>query len=128
MRARLEAELAEVGPARLHARLSQQDPDAAARILPSNGRRIVRALEVIELTGGPFEASLPDPTPYYPAVHIGVDRDPAALDTRIADRVDLMWRAGLPDEVRELEAARAAAGPHGQPGAGLPAGAASPGR
>jgi tRNA dimethylallyltransferase len=103
LRARLEAELAEVGPARLHARLAGRDPEAAARILPSNGRRIVRALEVIELTGRPFEAALPDPTPYYPAVHIGVDLDPPTLDERVATRVDHMWELGLADEVRELE-------------------------
>ena len=66
------------------------DPAAAATILPSNGRRIVRALEVIELTGGPFRASLPEPRPHYPAVVVGVDRDPAELDERIA-------RAGRPD-------------------------------
>ena len=56
VRARLEGELAEVGPAALHARLARLDPAAGAAVLPSNGRRIVRALEVIELTGGPFRA------------------------------------------------------------------------
>jgi tRNA dimethylallyltransferase len=102
VRARLEAELAATGPAPLHARLRAADPAAAARILPSNGRRIVRALEVIELTGGPFVAELPDSRPFYPAVSIGVDLDPAALDERIATRVDRMWAAGLVDEVRAL--------------------------
>jgi tRNA dimethylallyltransferase len=102
LRAALEAELATVGPASLHARLAATDPAAAERILPSNGRRIVRALEVIELTGGPFTARLPDPKPVYAAVHIGVDRDPAELDERIARRVDHMWAAGLVDEVRAL--------------------------
>ncbi|WP_436527105.1 tRNA (adenosine(37)-N6)-dimethylallyltransferase MiaA [Actinoplanes sp. HUAS TT8] len=105
IRARLEAELAETGPAPLFARLTERDPVAAAKILPSNGRRIVRALEVIELTGLPFTAALPDPKPYYDAVQIGVDRDPAELDERIARRVDLMWAAGLLDEVRALDAA-----------------------
>lgn len=103
IRARLEAELAETGPAPLFARLSERDPVAAAKILPSNGRRIVRALEVIELTGMPFTAALPDPKPYYASVQIGVDRDVAALDERIALRVDLMWAAGLLDEVRDLD-------------------------
>ena len=56
LRARLEAELAAAGPATLHARLSQVDPEAARGILPSNGRRVVRALEVLELTGRPFAA------------------------------------------------------------------------
>jgi tRNA dimethylallyltransferase len=113
LRSALEAELAEVGPAPLHARLAAVDPAAAARILPSNGRRIVRALEVIELTGEPFVARLPDPSPVYGAVRdglrgggrvvkIGVDRDPVELDERIARRVDHMWAAGLADEVRAL--------------------------
>ncbi|RKR90898.1 tRNA dimethylallyltransferase [Micromonospora pisi] len=102
LRARLEAELAEVGPAPLHARLREVDPEAAASILPGNGRRIVRALEVIELTGGPFTAALPDPKPWYESVQLGVDRDNASLDERIATRVDRMWAAGLVDEVRGL--------------------------
>jgi tRNA dimethylallyltransferase len=102
LRSRLEEELEAVGPAPLHARLTAADPRAAARILPSNGRRIVRALEVIELTGEPFTAALPDPTPAYPAVQIGVDLDPDELDARISARVDRMWVAGLVDEVRSL--------------------------
>lgn len=102
LRARLEQELALVGPASLHARLRAVDPEAAAHILPSNGRRIVRALEVIELTGRPFIASLPAPAPVYPSVRIGVDRDVAELDERIAVRVMRMWAAGLVDEVRSL--------------------------
>ncbi|MFG1899761.1 tRNA (adenosine(37)-N6)-dimethylallyltransferase MiaA [Micromonospora carbonacea] len=102
LRARLEAELAAVGPAPLHARLRAADPAAAEGILPGNGRRIVRALEVIELTGAPFTAALPEPTPYYPSVQLGVDLDTAALDERIALRVDRMWADGLVDEVRGL--------------------------
>ncbi|MFD1369233.1 tRNA (adenosine(37)-N6)-dimethylallyltransferase MiaA [Actinoplanes sichuanensis] len=107
IRARLEEELAAVGSGVLHARLGEQDPEAAAKILPSNGRRIVRALEVIELTGRPFTASLPDPRPVYESVQIGVDRETAELDERIALRVDLMWAAGLIDEVRGLAGIRA---------------------
>ncbi|MEU6076465.1 tRNA (adenosine(37)-N6)-dimethylallyltransferase MiaA [Micromonospora sp. NPDC047074] len=102
VRERLERELAEVGPAPLYARLREADPAAAAGILPGNGRRIVRALEVIELTGAPFTAGLPGPTPYYPSVQLGVDLDTALLDERIALRVDRMWAAGLVDETREL--------------------------
>jgi tRNA dimethylallyltransferase len=102
VRAGLEAELAESGPAPLFARLAAKDPEAAARILPGNGRRIVRALEVIELTGAPFTAALPEPTPYYDAVQIGVDRDTAELDERIGARVDAMWDGGLLDEVATL--------------------------
>jgi tRNA dimethylallyltransferase len=103
LRAALEADLAAIGPVAMHARLAARDPDAAARILPTNGRRIVRALEVVELTGAPFVATLPTPTPYYPAVHIGVDRDATELDERIAHRVQQMWADGLVDEVRLLE-------------------------
>jgi len=99
IRARLEGEAL---PA-LYDRLVALDPVAAASILPSNGRRIVRALEVIELTGRPFTASLPAPTPFYESVQIGVDREVAELDERIAARVELMWAAGLLDEVRALE-------------------------
>jgi tRNA dimethylallyltransferase len=102
LRARLEAELAAVGPVPLHDRLRAADPAAAARILPSNGRRIVRALEVIELTGAPFPAALPEPRPVYRAVTVGVDLTTAVLDERIAVRVDRMWAAGLVEEVRGL--------------------------
>jgi tRNA dimethylallyltransferase len=102
VRTRLEAELAAVGPARLHQRLSAADPVAAASILPANGRRIVRALEVIELTGAPFTASLPAPRPFYESVQVGVDLDTAVLDERIAVRVDRMWAAGLVEETRVL--------------------------
>jgi tRNA dimethylallyltransferase len=101
LRAALEAELAVAGPGPLHDRLRDLDPVAAERILPSNGRRIVRALEVIELTGKPFTASLPSPVPVYQALTIAVDR--ADLDERIALRVDRMWEQGLVEEVRALE-------------------------
>ncbi|MCZ2861067.1 tRNA (adenosine(37)-N6)-dimethylallyltransferase MiaA [Blastococcus sp. VKM Ac-2987] len=111
VRARLEAELAAVGPATLHGRLAGLDPAAAAAVLPSNGRRIVRALEVIELTGGPFRAALPDPRPHYPAVVVGLDRAPAELDQRIAVRVDRMWAAGFVDEVAALAAVGLREGP-----------------
>jgi tRNA dimethylallyltransferase len=111
VRARLEAELAATSPAQLHARLGTLDPEAAAAILPSNGRRIVRALEVIELTGGPFRARLPDPTPHYPVIGIGLDRDPAELDERIAVRVKRMWAAGFVAEVEALVAEGLREGP-----------------
>jgi tRNA dimethylallyltransferase len=104
LRAELEAELAASGPAPLHARLAALDPVAAERILPTNGRRIVRALEVIALTGGRFTAKLPQPRPFYRAHQIGVDLDATVLDERVATRVDHMWAAGLVDEVRTLEA------------------------
>jgi tRNA dimethylallyltransferase len=102
LRARLEAELAQLGPGPLHERLRRLDPVAAGRILPGNGRRIVRALEVVQLTGVPVRSALPAPTPHYPCRLIGVDLAPADLDRRIADRVDRMWQDGLVDEVRGL--------------------------
>jgi tRNA dimethylallyltransferase len=105
VRTRLEAELAEVGAAVLHARLAAVDPAAAAAILPSNGRRVVRALEVVETTGRSFTASLPDPGAYaVPAVQLGLTLDRATLDARIEARVDRMWEQGLVDEVRRLVA------------------------
>jgi tRNA dimethylallyltransferase len=100
VRARLEQRLAEDGPAALHAELAAAAPDAAAAILPTNGRRIVRALEVVALTGG-FTATLPEHRSHYDVVVIGVDRED--LDARIALRVDRMWAAGFLDEVRELD-------------------------
>ncbi|MEU9127729.1 tRNA (adenosine(37)-N6)-dimethylallyltransferase MiaA [Kitasatospora sp. NPDC048540] len=105
VRARLEAELEADGPGLLHRRLAELDPPAAAAILPSNGRRIVRALEVIEITGLPFTANLPGHTAVYDAVQIGVQVPRPELDERIGLRVDRMWQAGLLDEVRALELA-----------------------
>jgi tRNA dimethylallyltransferase len=102
IRARLESELAEVGPAVLHARLARLDPAAATAILPSNGRRIVRALEVIELTGQPFSATMPAYDHTRPAVQLGLTLPRPELDQRIADRVDRMWQAGLETEVKDL--------------------------
>ncbi|MEU3656621.1 tRNA (adenosine(37)-N6)-dimethylallyltransferase MiaA [Streptomyces sp. NPDC032161] len=104
VRARLEEELTERGPGALHARLAAADPEAGRAILPSNGRRIVRALEVIEITGRPFTANLPGNDAVYDTVQIGVDVARPELDERIALRVDRMWEAGLVDEVRDLEA------------------------
>lgn len=103
VRARLEAELAELGPGLLHARLRGIDPETAAGVDAQNGRRIVRALEVIEVTGEPKAARLPEtPVPWRPhrIVHLRSDR--AELVERLDARVDEMWRAGLVDEVRGL--------------------------
>jgi len=108
VRARLENELARLGPAALHARLAGLDPAAAAVILPGNGRRIVRALEVIEITGRPFAATMPPyesesrGLPDRPAVQIGLTLPRPELDQRIAARVDRMWQAGFEAEVRRL--------------------------
>ncbi|MEU4673354.1 tRNA (adenosine(37)-N6)-dimethylallyltransferase MiaA [Amycolatopsis sp. NPDC023774] len=105
VRARLDSEAGERGTATLYARLAEKDPAAAAAILPTNTRRIVRALEVIELTGEPFSANLPKPgPPRYSTALIGIDREAAELDERVDLRVERMFAAGLVDEVRELEA------------------------
>jgi tRNA dimethylallyltransferase len=111
VRAGLEAELAAVGPAELHSRLAEQDPESAAQILPENGRRIVRALEVVTITGAGFRAALPEPVYVDPAtVQIGVDIDRPTLDARIAERVRAMFDDGLVDEVRRLLAVGLAEG------------------
>jgi len=105
VRARWEARLSEVGAPVLHDELHAMDPDAAQAIERNNGRRIVRALEVIELTGEPFVAHLPPPQDVYPVHRFGIHIDRERLDSRIEDRVDAMWDDGFVDEVRRLEAA-----------------------
>ncbi len=103
VRERLESELEEIGSGALHKRLAEVDQAAAAQILPSNGRRIVRALEVIEITGGPYVATLPEHHYVYPgAVQIGLDVPRPELDERIGQRVDRMFDAGFVAEVRDL--------------------------
>jgi tRNA dimethylallyltransferase len=103
VRARWEARLAEVGVAQLHAQLAGVDADAAASILPSDGRRIVRALEVVELTGRPFAASAPTiGEPRWDTLIIGLDWDTGLLDARLAQRTDAMFRDGLVEEVAAL--------------------------
>lgn len=100
IRAGLYAALDEVGPEALHARLAQVDPVAAAAILPSNGRRIVRALEVVEITGRPFMARMPGFTSIFDTVTLGLDRND--LGARVERRVAAMMSAGLLDEIRGL--------------------------
>ncbi len=102
LRAQLEQRLAGEGPQQLHAELATLDPAAAAAILPTNGRRIVRALEVIQLTGAPFTASLPGFESVYDVTMIGLDGPNDWLDQRVDERVDRMFAAGLVDEVAGL--------------------------
>jgi tRNA dimethylallyltransferase len=102
VRAGLEAELADVGSAALHARLGRIDPATAAAILPTNGRKIVRALEVLAIGGGSFTGTMPAYESIYDAVLIGLERPTAELDERLTRRVDVMWDRGLVDEVRAL--------------------------
>lgn len=102
VRGRLEAELAETGPAELHRRLAAIAPEAAAGILPGNGRRIVRALEVIELTGS-YTSTLPSWRYALPDVlQFGLQVPRELLDERIEQRVQRMWAEGLVEEVRGL--------------------------
>lgn len=104
VRAALETEAERLGAPALHERLATVDPDAAAAILPGNVRRIVRALEVVEITGEPFSANLPAAgEARYGTVMVGVDRGVAELDERVDLRVEQMFAAGLVDEVRSLE-------------------------
>lgn len=103
VRTRLQDELAQEGIEVMFARLVQADPVAAQTIQANNGRRIVRALEVIELTGRPFSASLPEREYELPTITIGLLIPRPELDVRIADRVRRMWSTGLLDEVRKLD-------------------------
>jgi tRNA dimethylallyltransferase len=103
VRSRWEAELAEVGAPALHERLARLDPAAAVAIEPANGRRVVRALEVIELTGQPYAAQLPERRYLLPGVvQLGLTVERPVLDQRIEQRVAAMWAAGLVDEVARL--------------------------
>ena len=106
IRARLEAELEARGPGALHERLRASDPDAAVAIGPHNGRRLVRALEVIELTGEPFGAGLPEESgTWRPTVLVGLRLAREALVPRLDARVRRMWQSGLVDEVARLRPA-----------------------
>ncbi len=103
VRARWEQRLAEIGAAALHRELAAVDSEAAASILATDGRRIVRALEVVELTGEPFAASAPTiGPPRWDTAIVGLDWDTAVLDDRLALRTDTMFGDGLVDEVRAL--------------------------
>lgn len=102
VRARLEARAEQEGPGLLHDELARLDPAAAAAIGRANTRRIVRALEVIEITGRPWTAALPEQEYVAPAVQIGLDCARDVLDARVEARVDRMWRRGLVEEVTAL--------------------------
>lgn len=103
VRAKWEKVLADGGTEAVHRELALKDPEAAASILATDGRRMVRALEVVEITGAPFAASAPTiGEPRWGTRVLGVDRETTELDERIARRTDLMFSAGLVDEVRAL--------------------------
>lgn len=104
LRARLEQRVEDEGSRALHAELAAVDPVAAEGIGPRNARRVVRALEVIALTGRPYSSSLPQHVYEVPAVQIGLDCDRPTLDARVEERVDRMWSHGLVEEVAGLVA------------------------
>ena len=105
LRAKLEQDLIDVGPHELHRRLQAIDPIAASRIIPENGRRTVRALEIVTLTGEPFAAKIPeDIKDWQPVLEIGINGPREDLRERLAARVARMWQQGLVSEVRALEA------------------------
>ena len=103
LRAQLEQELVELGPAAMHQKLAELDSIAASRIEPENGRRIVRALEIVTLTGEPFAAALPDEIDSWQEVlEIGLRMDRELLVARLAERVRGMWSAGMVEETEAL--------------------------
>ena len=105
LRAKLEQDLIDLGPHEMHRRLKAIDPVAASRIIAENGRRSVRALEIVTLTGEPFAAALPEvPEDWQPVLEIGINGDREDLRARLEARVHKMWQQGLLDEVRSLEA------------------------
>jgi tRNA dimethylallyltransferase len=103
VRAKYEEILDEQGVEVLYKMLEQIDPNAAKNILPSNARKIVRALEVNEFTGKAFNAKLPEPSPIFSDVRIALDMPRDLLDKRISDRVHQMFEDGFVDEVKSLE-------------------------
>jgi len=103
LRERLEQQLIELGASEMHRRLAALDATAASRIDPLNGRRIVRAIEIVSVTGEPFAASLPDePESWQPVLEIGLNGDRSRLVERLKSRADKMWRDGLLAEVESL--------------------------
>jgi tRNA dimethylallyltransferase len=104
LRAKLEQDLIDVGPHEMHRRLKAIDPIAASRIIPENGRRSVRAIEIVTLTGEPFAAALPEvPEDWQPVLEIGINGDREDLRARLESRVHKMWQQGLIQEVKGLE-------------------------
>ena len=103
LRAELEAELTTYGPHHMHRKLAELDEIAASRIIPENGRRIVRALEIVMLTGEPFAAALPEKTEsWQPVLEFGLRIEREELLPRLERRVNRMWEQGLVDEVAAL--------------------------
>ena len=103
VRAKYEEILDEKGVDALFQMLKEIDPKAAENILPNNARKIVRALEVNEITGKAFNAKLPEASPIFSDVRIALDMPRDLLDKRISDRVHQMFEDGFVDEVKSIE-------------------------
>jgi tRNA dimethylallyltransferase len=103
IRAKYEEILEEQGVEVLYEMLERIDKEAAQNILPNNARKIVRAMEVNELTGNNFNAKLPEPSPVFSDVRIALDMPRDLLDARIAERVHQMFKNGFVEEVKSLE-------------------------
>jgi tRNA dimethylallyltransferase len=103
VRQRLNEEAEVIGTQAMYERLVSIDPEAAANILPTNERRIIRALEVFEITGEAPTTKLEQLPEIVPSIRVGLRRDREDLDHRIEQRVELMWQQGLINEVRGLE-------------------------
>ena len=103
LRAELEADLEQLGALAMHRRLAEIDPVAASRIIPQNGRRSVRAIEIVTMTGKPFAAALPEvPVEWQPSLQIGLNGPREDLVHRLELRVERMWAQGLVQEVEGL--------------------------
>ncbi len=103
IRKQLESQAAQLGIAKMHQRLAEVDPESAARILPANERRVIRALEVYELTGKKFSATMPRREYFQPTLQLGIKWPLTVLDERISERTTQMLRQGFIPEVAELE-------------------------
>ena len=103
LRAELEARVEELGSVALHRELAELDPVAASRVDALNPRRVVRAIEIVKITGKPFAAALPEtPVEWQPSLQLGLNGERAHLVARLAKRVEKMWQLGLVAEVQGL--------------------------
>jgi tRNA dimethylallyltransferase len=102
IRARLEQEAEQIGALAMHERLNKLDPVTAAKIPAQNIRRVVRALEVIAITGESYSSSLPEPRFWLPTLQIGIEVERELLKSRIHSRVEQMWQQGIVAEVQKL--------------------------
>lgn len=91
-----------IGALAMHEKLKLLDPVTADKIPSQNVRRVIRALEVIQITGESYASSLPEPSYWEPTLQIGIDLPREVLKDRISTRVEQMWEAGIVSEVQQL--------------------------